>query len=101
MADTLYTIHIISSDSDFIARLNAGAAKEQIPGDPVAWVWTNRYALASAPTWAEKVDSWFASNPGAEPTNGWATNVAVISDNDIISQIQAVQASLEPPIDPS
>lgn len=88
MADTLYTIHLIASDPDFTARLNAGAAQQNVPGDPVTWVWNNRYAIAAAPTWAEKVDYWLASNPDADPANGWALDVAVISDGDIISQIQ-------------
>lgn len=93
MADTLYTIHVIASDPDFTARLNAGAAQQDVSGDPVAWVWQNRYDLAAAPSWAEKVDYWLASNPPAEgepPSNDWALDQAVISDADIISQIQAL-----------
>lgn len=93
MPDTLSTIHLIALDSDFTGRLNAGAAKENAPGDPVNWVWNNRYALASAPSWAEKVDYWIASNPDADPVNGWALDIAVISDLDILSQIQVVLAT--------
>lgn len=88
MADTLATIHLIASDPVFSGRLNAGAAQEEVPGDPVAWVWNNRYQLASAPTWAEKVDYWINSNPDAVPENGWANDPAVITDADITSQIQ-------------
>lgn len=90
MSDSLYTISVIANDSLFQQRLNAGAAQQDVPGDPVAWVWNNRYEIAAAPTWAEKVDSWLAGNPDADPANGWATNPAVISDEDIISQIQAM-----------
>lgn len=92
MADTLYTIALIANDPDFQLRLNAGAAQQNAPGDPVAWVWNNRYDIAAAPTWAEKVDYWLASNPDADPPNGWALDPAVITDGDIISQIQAMLA---------
>lgn len=88
--DTLATIALIATDGDFTTRLNAGAAKERVPGDPVAWTWEHRYELAAAPGWAAAVDSWLAANPGADPPNGWALNPAVISDGQIISQIQAI-----------
>lgn len=88
MADTLYTIHIIATDPDFTARLNAGAAQQDAPGDPATWVYDNRYHIAAAPSWAEKVDYWAASNP--DGGNGWALDQAVISDADIIAQIQAM-----------
>lgn len=91
MTDTLYTISVIANDTQFRERLIAGAAKEKVPGDPVAWVWSNRYALAAAPSWAEKVDYWMASNPG--DGNNWATDVSVISDVDIISQIQELTSA--------
>lgn len=90
--DPLYTIHLIASDSVFAGRLNAAAAQEHAPGDPVKWVWDNRYQLASAPSWAEKVDYWIASNPDADPANGWASDPAVVSDIDITAQVQAVLA---------
>ena len=96
MTDTLHTIHIIATDPEFQTRLNAGAAQEDAPGDPVAWVWSNRYDIAAAPSWAEKVDYWLLSNPDADPPNGWALDVAVISDGDITSQIQALLAEPEP-----
>lgn len=96
--DTLYTISIIANDPAFQQRLIAGASKENVPGDPVAWVWENRYDLAAAPGWAAAVDSWLAANPDfdpdADPANSWATNQAVISDGQIISQIQALRFRL-------
>lgn len=90
MPDTFSTIHLITTDSDFTGRLNAGAAKEDAPGDPVRWVWDNRYSLAAAPGWAAAVDSWFASHPEADPVNGWALDQSVISDGQITSQIQVL-----------
>lgn len=96
MADTFSTVHLIAEDPDFRGRLNAGAAVEQVPGDPVTWVWNHRYQIAAAPSWAEKVDYWMLSNPDADPANGWALDVAVISDLDITSQIQNLLA-LEAP----
>lgn len=100
MADTLFTIHLITTSGDFMARLNAGASQQNVPGDPVTWVWNNRYDIASAPSWAEKVDYWTLSNPPPDPPDpanpydpfGWATDQSVISDADIISQIQFLMA---------
>ena len=88
MADSLYTISLIANDGTFAQRLYAGTAKEEVSNPPELWVNQNRWAIASAPTWAEKVDYWIASNPGADPVNGWAIDPAVISDDDIIAQIQ-------------
>lgn len=103
MADALHTIHKIAMDPDFQSRLNAGAAQQSVPGDPAAWVWTNRYQIAAAPSWAEKVDYWILSNPPPEDPelledwveNGWALDVAVISDDDIIAQIQVLNTPAE------
>lgn len=92
MPDTFSTIHTIAIDTDFTGRLNAGAAKEDVPGDPVTWVWANRYDLAAAPGWAAAVDSWLVGNPDADPPNGWALDQAVISDDQITAQIQAIRA---------
>lgn len=90
MTDTLYTISVIASDSKFRERLNAGAAQQNVPGDPVAWVWNNRYDICAAPGWAAAVDSWMVGNPESDPANAWATDQAVISDGMIISQIQVM-----------
>lgn len=97
--DTLYTISIIANDPLFTQRLNAGAAKEDVPGDPVAWVWNNRYDIAAAPGWAAAVDSWLVSNTPVEgqANNGWATDPAVITDLQILAQIQAmITAAVSP-----
>jgi len=91
--DTLHTIHVVASDPDFQTRLNAGAAKENAPGEPANWVWTNRYEIAAAPGWAAAVDYWLLSNP--DGGNGWALDVSVISDLQIVSQIQQL---LAPPV---
>lgn len=98
MSDALYTIHIIAADPLFASRLYAAAAQEGAPGDPVTWVSEHRYQIASAPSWAEKVDYWLATNPPEEnspPSNGWALDVAVISDGDITARVQ--QLLSEPP----
>ena len=92
--DTLHTIHVIAIDPEFQTRLNAGAAKENAPGDPASWVWNNRYGIAEAPGWAGAVDSWLAANPAGG--NGWALNQAVISDLQITAQIQALLTEPEP-----
>jgi hypothetical protein len=90
MADSLYTISVIASDPLFAQRLYAGAAQEGA-GEPMSWVSAHRWEIAAAPTWAEKVDYWLASNPSppdSPPNNGWALDVAVISDGDITARIQ-------------
>lgn len=88
--DTLSTIHRIAADSGFTGRLNASAAQEHVPGDPVTWVWDHRYQIASAPGWAAAVDSWLAANPD-EPSDGWALRQDVISDGMITAQVQALK----------
>lgn len=90
MPDTLHTIHVIAFDPDMTGRLNASAAQENAPGDPVEWVWEHRYELAAAPGWAAAVDSWLVGNPDAEPSNGWALDQAVISDGMVTAQVQAI-----------
>lgn len=108
MADTLYTIATIANDPLFQLRLNAGAAQQNAPGDPVAWVWNNRYDIAAAPSWAEKVDYWINTHPEPEDpeeaadwvANGWATDPAVITDGDIIAQLQAMIQTPEEPEGP-
>ena len=86
MTDTYSTIARIAATRPFAERLTACAA-QQGANDPTAWVWERRYALAAAPGWAQKVDSWGAANPGA-PVDGWADDPAVISDGDILAVIQ-------------
>lgn len=97
MADSLHVISIIANDLVFRERLNAGAAQQDVPGDPVGWVWNNRYDIASAPSWAEKVEYWLLQHPDADPANGWALDTAVISDDDIIAQIQFMLTPSQPP----
>lgn len=96
MADALSTIHVIAEDPDFRGRLNAAAAQQSAPGDPVVWAWNHRYEIAAAPTWAEKVDYWLLQNPDADPPNGWALDVAVISDGDIVARVQQMLAAEGP-----
>ena len=95
MADTYSTIAQIVDTTAFSERLTACAA-QQGSTDPTKWVWTNRYQLASTPSWAEKVDYWRAANPEA-PDDGWAIDQAVISDSDILA---AIQPLLNPPPPP-
>lgn len=91
MADTLLTIAEIANEPMFNQRLNAGAAQQGVPGEPTAWVANNRYLIAAAPSWAEAVDYWKNTNP--EGGAGWAIDPAVITDTQIIGQIQAMLAA--------
>jgi hypothetical protein len=86
MADTYSTIARIAATAGFSERLTACAA-QQGADDPTGWVWQRRHALASSPGWAQKVDSWSAATPDADP-DGWAADQSVISDGDILAVVQ-------------
>lgn len=82
-------IALLSSDSDFMQRTRACAATEG-EADPVAWVSEHQWAMAATPTFGEKYGYAVATGvvrPGNDPT--------VISDGDILSAVQALQAEPE------
>jgi hypothetical protein len=71
-------------------RMAAAAAAEDVllePADPESWVAENRWQLCAAPGWDDAWASAQASgnaDPGLDP--------AVITDGQILSQVQAVLA---------
>ena len=85
MADTYSTISLIATTPQFQERIHACAA-QQGAADPVQWAWDHRYTIAATPSWAAKVDSWLAGNPGGG--TGWAADQSVISDPDILAAVQ-------------
>jgi hypothetical protein len=77
-------IAMLSMDNDFIQRTRACATTEGID-DPVEWSMTYQWQMAAAPGFGDKYASALANGierPGNDP--------AVISDNDILSAVQAL-----------
>lgn len=90
MADQYLTIATIAKDHSMIERVSACAAQQGVETGsfPQGWANENAYIWASSPTWAEKWDYAVANNildPGSDP--------AVITDQDILAQVQAMTAS--------
>jgi hypothetical protein len=98
MADSLLAIAQIAADGFMVERLNACASQQAhlgtIPVDPLPWVHDNRYVWASSPTWGEKWDyakATHADNPVYSP----GSDVAVITDADILTTVQTLAAPPE------
>jgi hypothetical protein len=87
--DQYLTVATITESGSMNKRVAACAATEGVQGDPTQWAYDNRFGWASAPGWAAAWDSADASgidDPGADP--------AVITDAQILSQLQAMAAAL-------
>lgn len=90
---TYLDIANMTDSGSLIRRLSAAAAEQKEAGatldppDPMTWAGTFRWELCAAPGWA---DAWASAeaggnlDPGADP--------AVITDAQILSQVQAVLA---------
>jgi hypothetical protein len=89
------TIADMTDSTSLMRRLSAAAAAEQgagtaiDPNDPGAWAYTYRWHLVSAPGWA---DAWASAEAASNPDPG--RDEAVITDAQILSQVQAVLAAL-------
>lgn len=84
---------LLSVDQDFMTRLAACAAVEIELGDehPMVWSARNQWAVAASPGFADKYAYAIATGvnrPGNDP--------AVISDGDILSAVQALEAETVP-----
>jgi hypothetical protein len=91
-------IAAITMDSDFRLRVAACVAEQQQAGetydpiDPLVWADANRWAMAGAPGFGNAYASAVAagvSRPGNDP--------AVISDGQILAQVQAVHGAGQTP----
>ena len=80
----------ISQSVTMYGRIAQAAAEQAIP-DPDGWTNTNRRTWAAAPGWAEAWESYEVSNPGADP----GADPAVITDGQILSQVQAMHGTEE------
>jgi hypothetical protein len=77
-------ISLLAVDWDFINRVTACAATEQVDEAP-RWAQTHSWEMAALPGFGDKYASAIANGierPGWDP--------AVISDNDILSGVQAL-----------
>lgn len=95
MPDPYLAISAIAADPYMTERLRACAAQELREGDPGVWVYENRYAWASSPSWGEKWSYAVETHP-PDPENPDApeyqpgADEAVITDADILSTVQAL-----------
>lgn len=83
-------IALLSSDGDFIQRTRACAAVE-FSADPVQWSNEHQWQMAATPGFGDKYASALAGGiprPGNDPS--------VISDGDILSAVQAIEADTMP-----
>ena len=81
-----FDISLLSADNDFIMRTRACAATENI-ADPVQWSTDHQWQMAATPSFGDKYSYAIETgivNPGRDP--------AVISDADILSAVQALNA---------
>lgn len=89
------TVADMTDSTSLTRRLSAAAAQEQAAGavldplDPGVWAETYRWHLVSAPGWA---DAWASAEASGNPDPGH--DEAVITDGQILSQVQAVLAEL-------
>ena len=98
MADAYLTVSTIAADSAMRSRVAAAYAAEQNGPESAgaeSWAYSNAYWWASSPSWAEKWD--YATNTGNESPGG---DPAVITDADILAQVQLMLTPPEPPPPP-
>lgn len=100
MADAYLTIAEIAADQHMNDRVAACASQQQQRGAPIdygpRWTAENRYLWASSPTWGEKWDYarlTHEDNPTYEP----GADAAVITDEDILSTVQALAPIVDEP----
>ena len=81
-------------------RVAAAAAEQNAPGDPDEWANTNRRDWAAAPGWSDAWESAKVSHPTDDPDDpnyspGYdpGADEAVITDAQILAQVQAMVAA--------
>jgi hypothetical protein len=80
-------IALLAADNDFIQRTRACASTEGI-ADPVSWSNDNQWQMAGTPGFGDKYSYAIATGvdrPGYDPS--------VISDGDILSAVQTLNAA--------
>jgi hypothetical protein len=79
-------IALLSADNDFIMRTRACVATEG-EADPIGWSNSHQWQMAATPGFGDKYGYAILTGvvrPGNDP--------AVLSDGDILSAVQAIQA---------
>jgi hypothetical protein len=84
-----WDISQLAADNDFIQRTRACVASEGEP-DPVGWSNDHMWQMAGTPGFGDKYS--YAINTGVENPG---RNESVITDGDILSAVQAIQAGVE------
>lgn len=82
-----YDISLLAGDVDFLNRANACATVEGID-EPLQWVSSHQWDLAATPGFGDKYG--YAVNTGVQNPG---RDEAVISDGDILSAVQALNAT--------
>lgn len=84
----VYTMTLSTSLRGRVAAAAATEAGPLDPADPDEWAAVHRWDVCSAPGWG---DAW-ASAEAATPGGDHGADPAVITDAEILSQVQAVLA---------
>jgi hypothetical protein len=88
---TYNTVADMAEDEALRRRLLAAVAEEQIL-DPVGWLYPRQWQVVAQPGWDE---AWESAVAGGVPDPG--SNEGVITDGMILSGVQAVIQSEQPP----
>jgi hypothetical protein len=81
----------IATNLPMLARVAQAAAQEQVATDPDRWTYEHRRTWASAPGWDEAWNYALLTHEGdADYDPG--TDEAVITDGQILAQVQAMTA---------
>jgi hypothetical protein len=85
---------LIANDTDMLSRVAQAAAQEGVAAagiDPDIWTWEWRRVWAAAPGWSEAWESALAAHPPeTEPDYRPGADPAVITDPQILSQVQSM-----------
>lgn len=109
MSDSYLSIAAIADDEYMLARLNACVTQQFHLGNitidpkwgedataPLSWVSNYRYLWASSPGWGE---SWsYALNVNTDPSYEPGKDIAVITDEMILSAVQTLAGTPPPPV---
>jgi hypothetical protein len=88
----------IATNQAMLARVAQAAAQEKVATDPDRWTYEKRRSWASAPGWSEAWEYSKNTHPpvDGEPAYDPGTNEAVITDGQILAQVQAMKPPTPP-----
>lgn len=82
------TQYVIAQDSMLFNRITACASLEGVT-DPMTWTYAYRWQFSAQPGWGDAYASALQADPSISPGD----NEAVITDNMILSAVQAILAT--------